>query len=298
MDGLLVIDKPAGPTSHDVVALVRRVTGWQKVGHTGTLDPMATGVLPLVVGRATRLARFFSASDKVYEAEVRLGWATDTYDATGTPATVTSGSAVSEWPAAEVLESLLAGFRGTCLQSPPPFSARKVEGVRAYALARKGAPVEPRRTEVTLHDITVLGCEDDRLRLRVHCSAGFYVRSFAHELGLAAGPGAHLSALRRTRSGDWDLAAAASLKDLEAVQARARLIPIDRLLTSLPTIVVTAEGAVRARHGNDLRPCHMAAGEGASVSGSVRVVDESGTLLAIGEPGARPGVLHPGVVVV
>jgi tRNA pseudouridine55 synthase len=326
MDGLLVIDKPIGPTSHDVVTRVRRLTGWTKVGHTGTLDPMATGVLPLVVGRATRLAQFFSASDKVYEAEVRLGWATDTYDAMGTlvnitglkpcaaadrsgcvaptpvaPGALAPGAASAfEWPAPDILAALIDRFRGTVMQAPPPFSAKKVEGVRAYALAREGVRVEPREALVTLHDVTVLSCEGDRLRLRMHCSAGFYVRSFAHALGLAAGPGAHLAALRRTRSGDWDLLVAVPLQAIEADpgQAQSRLVPMDRLLASLPAVVVTREGAVRTRHGNDLRPCDVVPGQAAAASGRVRVVDEDGTLLAIGERAGQPGILHPGIVVV
>jgi tRNA pseudouridine55 synthase len=249
MDGVLIIDKPCGPTSHDVVACVRRVTGWKKVGHTGTLDPMATGVLALVVGRATRLAQFLSASDKVYEAEIRLGWATDTYDAMGRPLSYPAEAGFERnalaWPPAQRLECLLDRFRGTYLQAAPPFSAKKVDGVRAYSLARNGKPVEPKACAVTVEDITCLGQDDDRLRLRITCSAGFYVRSFAHELGVMVGGGAHLSALRRVRTGDFDVASAVSLDlvEREGPGAGRLLTPIDALLPSLPAVVVTEAAA-------------------------------------------------------
>jgi tRNA pseudouridine55 synthase len=299
MDGLLVIDKPAGPTSHDVVARVRRATGWPKVGHTGTLDPIATGVLPLVVGRATRLARFVSASDKEYEAEVRLGWATDTYDTLGTPI---GGGATgqAEWPERPVLERLLEGFLGTRLQSPPSFSAKKIGGVRAYALARRGQAVAPREVPVTLYGCALLACDGDRLRLWLHCSAGFYVRSFAHELGSAIGPGAHLLELRRTRSGEFDEAAAVRLQQVEEnpAKAAAALIPVDQMLTSLPAVVVSASGAIRATHGNELRPCDYLGPSVVAPASRVRVVDEQGRLLALAEAAPASGLLHPDIVVV
>ena len=297
MYGVLVIDKPAGPTSHDVVARVRRMTGWKKVGHTGTLDPMATGVLPLVVGRATRLAQFLSASDKVYEAEVRLGWATDTYDAQGQR--VGPAHSISSWPPPERLEPILDRFRGSYVQAAPPFSARRIDGIRAYALAREGKPAEPKAAPVTVYEICCLAREGDRLRLRIRCSAGFYVRSFAHELGVALGAGAHLSALRRTRSGDFEVAQAIGLElvEREAQAAGERLVPIERLLASMPAVVVTEEGAARTRHGHDLRPEDLCSRPDGSV-GRVRVIDRQGTLLAIGEVSGTSGLLHPGIVVV
>ncbi len=328
MDGLLIIDKPAGPTSHEVVARVRRATGWKKVGHTGTLDPMATGVLPLVVGRATRLAQFLSASDKVYEAEVRLGWATDTYDAWGraidvsgvrspesgvegwgtgvqTPERPRSGGVASErdpvsWPPLDETDRLLDRFRGTYVQTAPPFSAKKIDGIRAYMLARQGKPIQPKACEVTVHEMRCIGQEGDRLRVRISCSAGFYVRSFAHDLGDAVGVGAHLSALRRTKSGEADVSAAVSLDAVErAGRAAATLLtPLEAMLSSLPVVVVNQQGAERTRHGNDLRPEDLDSTRPAAFAGRVRIVDERGTLLAIGEPSTRPGLLHPGIVVV
>ncbi len=309
--GVLVIDKPSGLTSHDVVACVRRATGWAKAGHTGTLDPLATGVLPLVVGRATRLARFFSATDKEYQADIRLGWTTDTYDAEGrridtglkrsaaTEVDPASGrSSASGWPGLETIHRALSAFLGEHDQLPPPFSAKKIQGVRAYALARQGQQVEPKSARVTLHEVSVLSFADDALRVSIRCSAGFYVRSFAHALGEALGTGAHVASLRRTRCGDYDGAGAISLDAIQKTpeQAWLALVPIDRLLCDLPLVVVTAQGAERARHGNDLRPgdcLHPAAG----TTGRVRIADEQGVLLAVGEVSASSGLLHPEVVV-
>jgi tRNA pseudouridine55 synthase len=299
MDGLLLIDKPAGLTSHDVVARVRRATGWSKVGHTGTLDPLATGLLPLVVGRATRLARFLSAADKVYEAEVRVGWATDTYDAQGRRIELgAAGQGGADWRSEQV-EGLLDRFRGSYLQAPPPFSAKKVGGVRSYALARSGRAAEPARVRVTVHDLVLLSRQDDRVSLRICCSAGFYVRSFAHELGLMLGSGAHLSALRRTRSGEFDVTAAVPLEQVESQGSASAdaLVPLGQLLTLWPSVVVNAEGARRVRHGSDLRPCDVDRWPDA-LSQHVRVLDREGMLLAIAEPGGEPGSLHPGTVVV
>lgn len=293
MDGVLIVDKPAGPTSHDVVASVRRVTGWPKVGHTGTLDPMATGVLPLVVGRATRLAQFLSAADKVYEAEVRLGWATDTYDAEGRRMDITGLK-----PCAIDLEAVLDRFRGSYLQTAPPFSAKKTDGVRAYSLARQGNATVARQCPVTVHELGCIARTDDRLQLRVRCSAGFYVRTFAHELGLALGVGAHLSALRRVRSGEFDAADAVGLdtllRDVEA--AASRLVPLEQLLASMPAVVVTGTGVTRTLHGNELRAEDVRSLPEPGCA-RVRVLDEQGALLAIAEPSRKGPFLHPRVVV-
>ncbi|MGE5358706.1 MAG: tRNA pseudouridine(55) synthase TruB [Bacteroidales bacterium] len=301
MDGLLVIDKPVGPTSHDVVARVRRATGWSKVGHTGTLDPLASGVLPLVVGRATRLARFFSATDKEYVAEVRLGYATDTYDALGVPASGGSNCGLSAvcWPDATVLEAILDRFRGTYLQAPPAFSAKKIEGTRAYALARQGHAVAPGEVAVTVHELGVLECQGDRLRVRLSVSAGFYVRSFADALGRALGPGAHMTALRRVRTGEFGEAMATELAAVERAPetALSSLLPLDRLLAWMPTVVVNDEGASRTRHGNSLRPtdCIRSVVPGTE---RVRVLDERGRLLALARASGTDAFLHPDIVVV
>lgn len=312
MNGALVIDKPPGLSSHDVVTRVRRATGIARVGHTGTLDPMATGVLLLLAGRATRLARFLGAGDKAYEATVHLGRATDTYDATGQPI---------PWPPAdespavaqplgsidrESLDAVLAGFRGSFRQNPPPFSAKKVGGTRAYALARRRVPVDPPPVMVTVHALELVAFRDGtRIDLRLVCSPGFYVRSLAHDLGVRLGCGAHLEALRRTGTGGFTLAEAVPLDTIEAegLDALARIIPMAELLPDLPGVVLTERGARRAAHGNAVAASDVAGrvGETAAMvegkSGPVRLLDGEGALLGIGEP-VEGLALHPIVVLI
>src|SRR5262245_53837740 len=214
MDGLLVVDKPSGPTSHDVVARMRRVLREQRIGHTGTLDPGATGVLPLVIGRATRLARFLSASDKSYEAIIRLGFATDTADTEGSPI---GGRYDGPLPAIEAINRALDAFRGQFLQQPPAFSAKKIGGRRSYDLARRGPslPVPdqslPRPQPVTVHRLQILTVDGDAVTVSIDCSAGFYVRSLACDLGERLGTGGHLIGLRRTCSGEYSIADALPL---------------------------------------------------------------------------------------
>ena len=315
MDGLLVIDKPAGPTSHDVVARLRRVLRERRIGHTGTLDPGATGVLPLVLGRATRLARFLSARDKQYEAVIRLGTATDTYDAHGVPSGVRHQGA---WPSRSEIEAVLDTFRGTSLQQPPAFSAKKIEGRRSHRLARAArATSQPDRPDlpapvpVTAQAIDLTSVDDDLVTLTIDCSAGFYVRSLAHDLGDRLGVGAHLTALRRTRSGDLTFADALPLdvaeRDRDA--ARAAVIPLDRMLPSLSAVVLTHAGARHVAHGRDLGSADIAQGSPAAASPPcvrlplaaqqcVRLMTEGGQLLGIAEPAEAPGLLHPSVVLV
>jgi tRNA pseudouridine55 synthase len=316
MDGLLIVDKPTGPTSHDVVARVRRVLGESRVGHTGTLDPAASGVLPLVLGRATRLAQFLSQDDKVYEATITLGVSTDTCDALGQPVgTPYEGP----FPAIEAVDRALDAFRGSFLQQPPVFSAKKVDGRRSYKNARaqrrgllalseraEGARVErahpaavalPAPVTVTAHAIDVMGVAGGHVTLRVHCSAGFYVRSLAQDLGARLGTGGHLSALRRTRSGQADIARALPLEELErdvSLASRA-VVPLAEMLPELPSLVLTPEGARRAIHGRDLGPRDAVRSSGDSAT-LVRLLDAGGDLLAIAEAGRSPGLLHPFVV--
>jgi tRNA pseudouridine55 synthase len=194
MDGVLIIDKPAGPTSHDVVARARRLLREKRIGHTGTLDPLATGVLPLVIGKATRLASLLSAAEKAYEAAIRLGATSDTYDAAGRLTSGTAGEAIE----LHQVEEAVAAFRGTFEQMPPPFSAKKVGGVPAYKLARRQKPTALSPVSVRVHALELLGFEEGVIRVRVHTSPGFYVRSLAHDLGARLGCGAYLEALRRT----------------------------------------------------------------------------------------------------
>ena len=248
MNGALIVDKPKGITSHDAVAAARRLLREKRIGHGGTLDPLATGVLVLLCGRATRLSRFVMASDKTYEAVIVFGLTTDTYDVTGT---VTSRS--SSVPAREDVDTALASLQGSYLQEPPAFSAKKVQGQRAYDLARRNEAVELRAVPVTVSRIDVTAFDGARLTVVLTCSAGFYVRSFAHALGQLTGPGACLEELRRTRSGDFAVEEAVRLNDdLSPGALEHHIIPMEGLLTSLPTRVVTAEGRQRVAHGREL----------------------------------------------
>ncbi len=309
MNGALIVDKPAGPTSHDVVALARRAIGISRIGHTGTLDPLATGVLPLVVGRATRLAQFLSSDEKEYVAGVRLGSATPTYDAEdrvvrdldGRPIQLkpTQGSSVDEAAFREVLPE----FSGTFWQVPPPFSAKKIGGTPAYLLARLQKEVEVKPVRVTVRALDVLRFADGLATVRVVSSSGFYVRSLAHDIGQRLGCGAHLESLRRTRAGEFGLASATPLDTIqrEGTEALARLIPMTELLSTLPHVVVNDRGARRAAHGNalaaaDLRDADLAVPPSAA-PGPIRVLDAGGALLAIGQAGAG-GLLQPVVVLV
>jgi tRNA pseudouridine55 synthase len=304
MDGVIVIDKPAGLTSHDVVARVRRALGEKRIGHTGTLDPMATGVLPLVIGRATRLASNLSGAAKTYEAGIRLGCATDTYDATGRVADRADAplaAALDIPPPADVttasIEAALGRFRGSYEQTPPPFSAKKVGGVAAYKLARRQQDVALTPVPVLVSELTLLGYLGGVATVRVTASAGFYVRSLAQDLGAALGCGAHLASLRRTRAGPFSEAVATPLETVvdEGPGAAARLIPIDDLLGDVPAVRLTERGARRAGHGNAVGPGDC---EGpVPGAGRVRLIDPQGRLLGLAEP--RPGgLLQPVVVLV
>jgi tRNA pseudouridine55 synthase len=306
MDGVIIIDKPGGMTSHDVVARVRRTLGEKRIGHTGTLDPMATGVLPLVIGRATRLASMLSGVAKTYEAAIRLGCATDTYDATGRvaghpDAPVAAGfdiPAPDDITAAN-LEAVLPRFRGEYEQAPPPFSAKKIGGVAAYRLARRQQDVAPAPVPVSVSDLELLGYRDGLATVRVTASAGFYVRSLAHDLGAALGCGAHLASLRRTRAGPFTDAHAVPLETVEAegAPAAARLIPLNDLLLDVPAARLTERGAKRAGHGNALGPGDLEEPAPPLPGNRVRLIDPGGGLLGLAEP--RPGgLLQPVVVLV
>ncbi|HXP84920.1 MAG TPA: tRNA pseudouridine(55) synthase TruB [Bryobacteraceae bacterium] len=292
MDGVIVVDKPAGWTSHDVVNKMRRFAGTKKVGHLGTLDPGATGVLPLVIGRATRLAQFYTRNDKVYEGVIHFGFATDTYDADGEPAS--PELAVTLAP--EQMEAALQPFRGRFLQTPPPVSAKKIGGRPAYELARKQQPVELKPVQVEVYALDTVRIDGCDVAVRVHCSAGTYLRSIAHEAGLALGCGAHLKSLRRTASGDFKIESARTLEELaalaEAGGLEAALIPAAQLLPEFPAEFVDAITAGQIRNGRDFRVSPFQPRKDARY---VKAVNAQGDLVAIGE--ARlPLVYHPVLV--
>jgi tRNA pseudouridine55 synthase len=298
LDGVLIIDKGEGPTSHDVVARVRRATGVGRVGHTGTLDPFASGVLPLVLGRATRLVQFLIGADKEYDAQIRLGLDTDTYDITGRPVE----SQASRRPPAEIdrqrVEHVLSDFRGPLLQQPPPYSAKKIGGTRAYVLARRGAAVQPPPSRVFVHELELVDLQPDRLRLRLVCSSGFYVRSLAHEIGNRLETGACLQALRRVRSGEFRLDAATSLESVEhdPTLVTALLVPMPALLPHLPFAILTGDGVRRAVRGHVVGPPEMLRSAPTDAI-RVRLLNEDGQLVAVASASGPQGLLHPDVVV-
>lgn len=291
--GVLVVDKPVGPTSHDVVACARRALGTRRVGHTGTLDPLASGVLPLVLGQATRLAQFLSGREKEYLATVRFGRTTDTYDAAGL---VTGGSGTVPPPAA--IERALEAFRGSFAQTPPPHSAKKIDGVRAYQHARAQRPVTLAAVPVTVSALELVELTPDGVRLRVECSAGFYVRSLAHDLGAALGTGGMLEALVRTRAGAFRLADAVPLAMVvpeRRAEAEAAILPLERLLPELPAVQLTADGARRARQGQPVRPADTEPPGTVPDGPWARLFAPDGRLIGLARPGAGDGALHPSV---
>jgi tRNA pseudouridine55 synthase len=246
MNGILVVDKPKGITSHDVVARVRRISQERSVGHLGTLDPMATGVLPLLLGKYTRLSQFFADAEKHYQGVIRFGWTTDTYDAEGEP---TSEPKPISWTG-EQLQATLEQFRGAIHQVPPPYSAKKIGGTPAYKLARRRQAVALEPVKVDIHEFEVATPDTaGRAAFRARVEAGTYIRALAHDLGQALGCGAHLAELRRTRSGEFDLMHAVSLEQLEAAPASALISP-RMVLRHMPSVNAAPDQLARIRHGN------------------------------------------------
>ncbi len=310
MDGVLIVDKPVGLTSHDVVARVRRILRERRVGHTGTLDPFATGVLVVLVGRATRLAQFLSGAVKEYEGVVRFGYATDTGDPTGArlpvPGAQNEGVArVHTWSDAEV-EAALAGLRGEIEQVPPMYSAKKIEGRKLYELARQGVEVERRAVRVHIYELTagrtggaLFGENEDGtldLSVRVRCSAGTYVRTLAESIGERLGVPAHLASLRRTRAGEFGVEDAVGLDELKArAEAGAIdfLLPMEAALSGLPFVHLTADEARRALNGMALR---VDASGGWREGSAVGMRGADGSLLAVGLYDAASRTLRPRVV--
>jgi tRNA pseudouridine55 synthase len=248
MNGLLVLDKPAGVTSHDVVAIVRRATGEKSIGHLGTLDPMATGVLPLLVGKYTRLAQFFAQADKHYTGHIRFGFATDTFDSDG----VAAADARPLTQSLQELRALSLRFHGEMDQLPPIFSAKKINGVAAHKLARAGAEVAVKPARITIHHFELTSLDRDTTAFTMSVSAGGYVRSVAHELGQLAGCGAHLSSLRRTLAGAFTLQQAITIDQLKnaSIPELEALLPHPRtLLPEMPSVTVDDQIAGRLRNG-------------------------------------------------
>jgi tRNA pseudouridine55 synthase len=250
VNGLLVIDKPGGMTSHDVVYRLRKIASERSIGHLGTLDPMATGVLPLLLGKYTRLAQYFSTAEKTYTGTIRFGFATDTYDAEGTPAS-------AEVPVALTLDQVraaVARFHGEMEQMPPPYSAKKIAGTPAYKLAREGKPVELKPAKVTIAAFEILSMDGAEAQFSMSISAGGYVRSVAHELGQDLGCGAHLSALRRTQASVFTQAEAHTLAELEPLAGNAEAleqmcIHPRLLLPELPAVTADQAALGRIRNG-------------------------------------------------
>lgn len=283
--GLIVVDKPIGPTSHKVVNLVRAGTGVRKVGHAGTLDPRASGVLVLCLGPATRLSEFLSTASKRYEAQVRFGFATRTYDAEGEVVHHTGNA-----PSLEQIRRALPSFRGEIQQVPPPYSAVKLEGRKAYELARQGQDPELEPRSVTIYEIGIERYEPPDLWLTVECSAGTYIRSLAHDLGEMLSTGAHLAALRRVKAGPFGIEQAVPLIDLEhtfAVGGWERfVIPAAGALPELPSVRLTPEQLEEIRNGR-----RIPTSEGHS--GLVKALSPEGELAAILEPADEGNLWHP-----
>ena len=246
MNGIVIIDKPAGWTSQDVTARLRRVFGTRRIGHGGTLEPMATGVLPVFVGRATRGVEFFEHAEKTYETELLLGVATDTEDTTGT---VRARREVSVTQAR--LDEVLERFRGEIMQIPPMYSALKVNGQKLCDLARKGRQVERQPRPVTIHELTLLSREGDTLHLRVRCSKGTYIRTLCADIGEALGCGGCMQALRRTQAGEYTIAEAVPLQQLlEAAEPETYLRDVDTMFRGYPGVKLTVNQEKRCRNGN------------------------------------------------
>lgn len=300
MDGILIIDKPAGITSHDVVARVRRILKTKKVGHTGTLDPFATGVMVVVVGKATRLARFLDKDEKEYEALVQFGFETDTGDRTGVRSAECGmrSEEIDEVLASADWETVFQPFRGNIEQVPPMYSAKKIDGKKLYEHARKGEKVERKAIQINISKIELAGEQDRRtihstLRISVACSAGTYIRTLAEDIGRAVGTGAHLEELRRTRAGRFDIRQSVTLDELaESDDPAARLLPLEIAVSHLASISLNEDRAAKTRGGLSTRIHDAEFTEGQRL----RMLDETGALLAIGvfddaEKSVRPRVV-------
>jgi tRNA pseudouridine55 synthase len=306
MDGVLIIDKPAGMTSHDVVARVRRITGQRRVGHTGTLDPFATGVLVMLLGRATRLAQFLSGSEKEYEAVIRMGYATDTGDITGERIESQAITRETQSFGEKEIEGALASLRGEIEQIPPMYSAKKIAGRKLYELARRGEEIERKPVRVCVSEFTAATVDGESLNgttdlaARVVCSAGTYIRTLAEDFGKQLGVGAHVAELRRTRAGQFRIEQALTLDQLNDLappeSIEQLLVSPDAALSHLPGIQLTTDDARRTLQGIDLEIDAETAAQWPNEQ-PVRMRDDDGQLIAIGIYDQGRRVVHPQVVI-
>jgi tRNA pseudouridine55 synthase len=304
MDGVLVIDKPSGMTSHDVVAQTRRILHERRIGHTGTLDPFATGVLVILLGKATRLSQFLTGVDKEYEAIIRLGYSTDTGDRTGNPIPGPA-TEVRNWTETEI-ETALQSLRGNIDQVPPMYSAKKVEGRKLYELARRGETVERKPVRVCIHEFAAIKPEGQLIKdnldgtfdfhARVSCSSGTYVRTLAEDLGKRLYVGAHLAELRRTRVGELGIDQAITLDQLKIhfgeESIGEALLPPGAALSWLPSLHLSGEDLRRTSHGREVKAVERDWADGENV----RIYDAGDDLIAIGRYDASAQSVHPHVV--
>ena len=269
MDGIVIVDKPQDWTSQDVVSKLRGVLKTRRIGHGGTLDPMATGVLPVFVGRATRGVEFFEHAEKTYETLLRLGMTTDTEDITGTVL-----KEQDAFVTGEMVEAVLTRFRGQIQQIPPMYSAIKVNGQKLYDLARKGKEVEREPRTITIHELTLLGMEAEGIRLRVRCSKGTYIRTLCKDIGEALGCGGCMAELRRVTAGEYTIEKAVPLRTLiESEDPGAYLLPVDSMFAAYPAVELTAKQEKCCRNGVAFT-CDLE-------SGTYRVYDQKGEFLAL-----------------
>jgi tRNA pseudouridine55 synthase len=289
MNGVVVIDKPPGLTSHDVVNRVRRILGQRSVGHLGTLDPSATGVLPIVLGNLTRLAQFYAHSEKTYKGVIRFGFATDTYDADGEPTTPLKKVTLNR----DEVRTVAAQFRGVIEQTPPPFSAKKIAGVPAYKLARKKQDVELKPVQVKIKEFEILGTTTDHATFRARVASGTYIRSVAHEMGQKLGCGAHLASLRRTTVAEFAIEDAHLLQTLENAMQQGSVDSLfvhpRKLVPQLPSVTANDETAALIRNGRAVNLPEM------SRAPQVKVFHGQRDLIAIATRIAGT-LFHPGIV--
>jgi tRNA pseudouridine55 synthase len=306
MDGILLIYKPPRLTSHDVVQKVRNILGIKKVGHFGTLDPMATGLLILAIGKATRFFSFYSKLNKTYRGQIRLGFATNTFDADGTP----TSDEKANYPSEKKLIKHMADFVGKIEQAPPLFSAKKFKGKPMYVLARQNQNLKPRPVEIQIFDFRLLSYDPPYIEFEAACSSGTYIRSLANDLGQSLLCGAHLSKLERTAIGDFQIQSSLTLEDLGTIvqedKIKTILFPLESLLPEFPKILLNEEGVALAKNGNMVFPEYIQTKSDVSLHSIdvqskqdqiYRLFDQAGKLLALGKLQPEKNGIHPFLVI-